>query len=303
MGMMAGNNRGLLPGAFKMKPLKRAFPLRSPFLYWTIILFILIANFSVADAQSAERDTSLADLWIDMRIGPPLVDLFNETARPEDIARIDRPEQIHQLAGITTGRKLVVFRSIAEMEQYLPQMASEFDIVGYNVERGGPTPAAEQADLLASVRQVRELVDQYGLELAVGPDQNYAVANGVELAPYADIFVLQIQRQQTNPPLVADYVSSLAPNLRAANPDLQISVQVRTEGDVREIIALLDSLMGHLDGVSILTSPDTVGIAEDLVARLRPAVNWPLMILLAVILVVVLVGAIFIIRRRRLQSS
>jgi hypothetical protein len=91
----------------------------------------------------------------------------------------------------------------------------------------------------------------------------------VELAPYVDIFVLQVQRVQTDPQTVSEFVLPLAPKLRAANPDLQISIQVRTEGDVVAIADLVESLEGDLDGVSILTSPETVRVAEALVEELR----------------------------------
>ena len=85
-----------------------------------------------------------------------------------------------------------------------------------------------------------------------------------EIAPYVDIFVLQIQRQQTNPEVVREFVEPLVPLLRAANPDIQVSVQVRTEGDVPALIALLILLIDYLDGISILTSPDTVDVAQEL---------------------------------------
>ncbi len=62
----------------------------------------------------------------------------------------------------------------------------------------------------------------------------------------------------------------LVQELRRANPDVQISVQVRTEGDVTAIADLIESLESSLDGVSILTSEETVEIAEALVAELRP---------------------------------
>ena len=135
-------------------------------------------------------------------------------------------------------------------------------MIGYNLEHGPGTPAAEQADPLSSIQAMRELADSYGLQLAFGPDHDFALSHGVQLAPFVDMFVLQIQRQQTNPAVVADFVTPLVPQLRAANPALEISVQVRTEGDVPGIVALLDSLRAEIDGVSILTSPDTVDVAR-----------------------------------------
>lgn len=94
------------------------------------------------------------------------------------------------------------------------------------------------------------------------------------MAPYVDIFVLQIQQQQTNPPVVIDFIVPLVPQLREANATLQVSAQVRTEGDMGAIVQLLDGLEGYLDGVSILTSPQTVDVAEELVWMLRGTVVY-----------------------------
>lgn len=273
-----------------------------------VLLFALPMVTPAARSATAAQTLSIEELWIDMRIGPPIIPLFNETARGDDIARVDHPSQVDQLAGIDAGRKMVIFKSVEETEQLLADMADEIDIVGYNLEHGQTTPAAEKEDPVRSIQRMRELADEHGLQLAFGPDHDFALSHGVEMAPFVDIFVLQIQRQQTNPATVEAFVIPLVPQLREANPDLEVSVQVRTEGDVEGIVELLDSLKAHLDGISILTSPDTVDVAWELVAALRPYVTIPsqggertaLYILLA-LLAVGLLGAFFL-RRRRTAS-
>ena len=291
------------------------FPRRdllSRYLALALTLLLLVQAAPIISAYSAapQQVPSIEDLWMDMRIGPPLIPLFNQAARSDDIARVDHPSQVGQLSGIEAGRKLVIFKSVAETEQLLPDMAGEIDIVGYNLEHGPATPAEEQADPVGSIKTMRELADQYELELALGPDHDFALSHGVEMAPFVDIFVMQIQRQQTNPQIVEEFVVPLVPKLREANSDLEISVQVRTEGDVQGIVELLDSLKADLDGVSILTSPDTVDVAEELVVSLRPYVTltskgvgqYTIYILLAVGALIVIAG-IFIIRRRQLENS
>ena len=150
----------------------------------------------------------------------------------------------------------------------MPFIADRIDLLGYNLESGPANPADEQADPIASVQVMRDLAQQYDLKLAMGPDRNFAWQYGTALAPYVDIFVLQIQRVQTEPETVRGFVIPLVEDWRKANPDIQISVQVRTEGDVQQIADLLESLLPSIDGVSILTSPETVDIAEDLVREL-----------------------------------
>lgn len=226
-----------------------------------------VVLFRPIQAQSAG---SVADLWIDFSLGPPLVDLFNDTARPDDIARIENISQIRMLENVTTGRRLVVFKSVEEAADFLPQYANEIDIVGYNLENGLPNPAEEQADPVASVQHMRELVDQYGLELMMGPDRQFALDYGAQMAPFVDLMVLQVQRAQTEPQTVIDFVVPLVRQLRAANPDIEISMQIRTEGEVADLIALTDMLKGELDGLSILTSLETTATATELMTTLRP---------------------------------
>ena len=258
-----------------MSPTKPNLRPLTPTLVLIMILCALLIPTSAIYSAESQQDSALEDLWIDMRIGPPLIPLFNQAARSDDIARVEHPSQVEQLAGIETGRKMVIVQSVSEAEKLLPDMAADIDIVGYNLEHGQTTPEGEKADPVGSIRRMRELVDAYGLDLAYGPDHDFALSHGVQMAPFVDIFVLQIQRQQTNPATVEAFVAPLVPQLREANPDLEVSVQVRTEGDVEAIVALLDSLQLHLDGISILTSPDTVEVAWELAAALRPNVTLP----------------------------
>lgn len=227
------------------------------------------------DARGLQKKSTTADLWIEMLIGPPLIPLFNSEALESDIARVDHPSQAPQLEGITNGRKMVVFKSITEAETYLPDLGDKIDLIGYNLEHNPATPPEERDDPIGSIQKMRQLADAYDLELALGPDHDFALSHGPAMAPYVDYFILQIQRRQTEPPVVHEFVSTIVPQLRAANSDLQIGAQVRTEGDVQAIVDLIDSLTDYLDGVSILTSPSTVDIAEELFRALRQEMEPP----------------------------
>jgi hypothetical protein len=231
-----------------------------------VAIILLSVRPTLAQRQQVE---AVEDLWLDVSLGPPLVDWFNGVARPNDIARLDNATQLNLLDQITVGRKLLVFKSAAEAERLLPSIADQVDIIGYNLEHNPANPADEQADPVPSVKRMRALADKYGLTLAFGPDHDFALSDGAAIAPFVDIFVLQVQRVQTEPQTVFDFVLPLIPQLRSANPELQISIQVRTEGDVVAIADLVASLKDDLDGVSILTSPTTIPVAEALVEELR----------------------------------
>ena len=246
-----------------------------------VVVFLLVLGTLPAVstyAAPAMQTESVRDMWIDMSMGGPLIELFNRTARPDDIARVENIAQIGLLDRITVGRKLVIFKSVDEAERLVPEIVDQIDIIGYNLESGPANPLEDQNNPVESVQRMRDLADRHGLLLAVGPDRDFALSDGPAMAPYADIFVLQVQRVQTEPVRVQNFVEPLAAQLREANPDLQISVQVRTEGDVVALVDLIASLRDQLDGVSILTSPETVAIAEDLVEELRtwtPATPTP----------------------------
>ncbi len=275
-------------------------------LFLALSLLPPMTSFLSAYAPEPQQNSALEELWIDVSIGPPIVPIFNAAARGDDIARVEHPSQIGQLDGIENGRKMVIFKSITDTEELLPDMADEIDIIGYNLEHGPATPANEQQDPLGSIKKMRELADAYDLQLAFGPDHDFALSHGVQMAPFVDIFVLQIQRQQTNPRTVAAFVEPIVPQLREANPDLEISVQVRTEGDVEAILDLIDSLEVKLDGISILTSPETVDVAEEMVTTLRPksallspGIGQSSTIIIAAVVAIILLVGVFIYRRRQ----
>jgi hypothetical protein len=164
---------------------------------------------------------------------------------------------------------MAVFKSAALAEQLIPRLAGYVDRMGYNLEHGPTNPLAEQQDPVAAAQRMRALADRYGLRLAIGPDQNFVVSHGVLMAPYADQFVLQVQRVQEQQQLVHAYVISTSAALREVNPALEIVVQVRTDGDLEALVELLDSLRPHIDGVAILTTPQTTEFATALWGQLR----------------------------------
>ncbi len=79
---------------------------------------------------------------------------------------------------------------------------------------------------------MRALADQYGVELAVGPDRAFALSDGVEMAAYADLLILQVQRVQNEPNTVRDFVLPMINAVHDVAPDVEIGVQIGAEGDV-----------------------------------------------------------------------
>jgi uncharacterized protein YjbI with pentapeptide repeats len=208
-------------------------------------------------------------LFLQINLIPGFAPQFNQMAQPDDIAHIDHISDLRLLEEVRSGQRMAVFKSVALAEQLMPRLAGYVDMLGYNLEHGPTNPLEDQQDPVASAERMRALADQYGLPLAIGPDHNFVVSHGVEMAPYADQFVLQVQRVQEQPEVAQSYVISTNEALREANPEVKIVVQVRTEGDVEALVELLEPLRAHIDGVAILTSPQTSEMATELWASLR----------------------------------
>ena len=240
----------------------------------TIVLLAAMLLFAgtahVTAQESQDMDAIIDGMWIDMGLRPQLVDAYNQIARPDDIARADHISMIDVLDDVTTGHKLLIFKSVADAEALLPRVGDRFDIIGYNLEHGPANRPDEQADPVGSVIRMRELADEYGKLLAFGPDRTFAIRDGAAIAPYVDIFILQVQRVQEDETTVREFVEPLVTAYRAANPNLQVSVQIRTEGDTMQLHDLVGSLSDLIDGISILTSPETVAVATSLLDELRP---------------------------------
>ncbi len=239
-------------------------------ILWACLFFAAIAIPGSLLAQQPTPEEEVDQLWIDVGLRPQLVEDFNKMARPQDIARADHPSMIEVLDEVEVGRRLVVFKSVVDAEQLLPHIADRFDIIGYNLEHGPSNRPDEQADPVGSVIRMRALADQYGKKVAMGPDRSFAVTDSVAMAPYVDMMILQVQRVQTQPTTVRDFVEPLAEQYRRANPDIEVSIQIRTEGNVEQLYDLIASMTDTLDGVSILTSDETVAVGMDLLDEFRP---------------------------------
>ncbi len=242
--------------------------LRTVQLLCALLLLLVFVAHGRARAQEEE---GLGDLWIDLSMGAPLIDLFNQRARTNDIARVEHISQLGLLDEVDAGQKLVVFKSADDALRLLPHVNRDMDIVGYNLEHGPANPLDEQENPVESIRRLREATDEYGLKLALGPDRQFAISHAAAMAPYADYLILQVQKVQTEPETVYDFVRPIIADARRANPDIQISLQVRTEGDIDALLEMLGPLREEIEGISILTSEETIPVAEKLVGRLRPA--------------------------------
>lgn len=238
-----------------------------------LVLLLLGGWWMQPPAVAAQDDVGQSqDMYFGVRLTPELVAWFNQMAGPLDVAGV-LPDEVGLLAQVTTGRKQVLFSSVAQAEELLPHIGDEIDIMGYDLEHWAATPATEQSDPITAVLQMRQLADEYHLLLGIGPDREFALQYGTQLAPHVDQFTLQVQRLQVNPQRFRAFANDLMADLRAANPEIQLVVQVRTEGNMEEVLALVSSLEEPVSGVGILYTPATVAKMQELAGMVQESVR------------------------------
>ena len=181
---------------------------------------------------------------------------FQQHAGSQDIARVDHPNDVGLISGLTVGKKMAIFKTASQIQQFLASSASSIDIVGYNLEPGQANDANELANPVAAAQTVRAVATQYGKLVAIGLTHDLTLQYGAAMAPYADIWVLQIQKAQNDPQMASEFVNQMVPALMRANPAIKVFVQIRTDSQPAALASLVNSFSGvH---VSILTQKSDV---------------------------------------------
>lgn len=201
---------------------------------------------------------------------PQMAQYFQQHAGPQDIARVDHPSDIGLISGITIGRKMVIFKSVSEIETFMRSNANSLDIIGYNLEPGQTHSAAELANPVAAAKAAKAVAVQYGKLLAIGLTKSLTNQYGPAMVHYADIWILQVQKAQNDPQQVVAWVQPMSKALKQANPNVQIAVQIRTDSQPSALASLVSS-MTWLEGVSILTQrsdvQDAVSVASTFLGK------------------------------------
>lgn len=181
---------------------------------------------------------------------------FQQHAGAQDIARVDHPNDVGLISGITVGHKMAIFKTAAQISQFLASNANTIDIVGYNLEPGQANDANELANPVAAAQTVQAVARQYGKQVAIGLTHDLTLNYGASMAPYADIWVLQIQKAQNDPQMASEFVNQMVPALVSANPAIKVFVQIRTDSQPAALASLVNGL-GNVN-VSILTQRSDV---------------------------------------------
>jgi len=126
-------------------------------------------------------------------------------------------------------------------------------ILAYNPENQPGTPDHEMKDLVASVRRAREMAQDYGAPLLVGPGLQEMMQREElypELAKHCDIWLIQSQRLQLDlatrkpvePTAYREGVKRIVDRLREGNPEIKVFVQIVTTAERGTVVLTAEQI-------------------------------------------------------------
>lgn len=147
----------------------------------------------------------------------------------------------------------------------------------YGLETSSSTPREEWQDLVGSTAKARTIADEYDKLLVMGPGFRLMTQNPdryPEMAALADMWVLQTQRLQLDPPGAAYRagVQDIVDQIRAGNPGIEVWAQITLPPDrepsAEEWLAYRQSIVDLVDGTFIGVYTWDAASEEQLVATI-----------------------------------
>jgi len=210
-------------------------------------------NIQPADESSSDEFSSneSGELLIGYPYSPSFVDYFNSINLPTDYVAVGLPG-LDTLSTLTVGQKVLMFGSVARLKEYPEYAFSRVDTIGFDLERGA-VPQEEQEDLVRTVQEAAEFARGKNMKFMLAPVARWTEQYGELLVPYADVIVMQMMRYQSDPVLCPQKIREFSQKLRAANPELEIFVQLSTQREETpaQLYACLDAVRDEIDGVWI----------------------------------------------------
>ncbi len=204
--------------------------------------------------------------------------LFN-TFRPTDEAIfIFEGYATAPLASVTQGHLTYAYGAGSDLQAALASIPRQVTTVMYNPEHGPHTPASEQKNLVSTVAAVSAEVRATGRSFDLVPDALFTQAQAAQLAPYADVYVIQAQRYQGNHAQFDRFVGGMTKAIKKANPACQVWIQIQVDTQTgttptfspQGAFAALQSLPSLPDGVAVWTFRNQVSEPQQFLALLRP---------------------------------
>ena len=179
-------------------------------------------------------------------------------------------QTLDQLPFSSDKMKGVTYFSLNEIRnnvQSLKQRGVNF--IGYDLENEG-SPAIDLSHPVASMREASKIVHQHGLIFMAVPGYPFNTkAYASQFAPYANIYVIQAQNNESQPAIYKSSVISTVNALKAANPNVRIITELSThEGSLSDMKESFSMVAQYVDGVTVW--PESV---DDL-SKIRGFLEW-----------------------------
>jgi len=162
-------------------------------------------------------------------------------------------QNLDQLPFSSDKIKGVTYFSLDEIRENAEMLKQKgVGFIGYDLESEG-SPASDQSDPVASMRESYKIVHQHGLKFLAVPgypfDTNAYIS---QYAPYADIYVIQAQGNESKPSVYQSSVKSQIEILKAVNPDIRIITELSTnKGTVLDMEKSFSMVAQYVDGVTV----------------------------------------------------
>lgn len=175
-------------------------------------------------------------------------------------------EYYPQLRGALRVLVAPSLEQLQKLAERADQAGIPYEALGYGLEAGRHTTVEEQTNPVWATQEAAALAQEYGKQLVMGPGFQLMLDHWDEypkMAAYADVWILQSQRLQVDPP-GPEYrteVENVINQILAGNPDIQIWVQISvTPGptvlSVDEWLAYRGSIADLVDGVFVFDVRD-----------------------------------------------
>ncbi len=198
-----------------------------------------------------------------------IANYFNTIARPTDVAIINYMNA-QMIPSITKGQKMVVFPSWITAQTQLSTLKGQVQIIAYDPEHWGQTPSSEQTNLVATVQQAQQQAHQYGFTFLVVPDVQFDMQYASQIAPYADLYIIQGQNFQRLTSTYQSSIGRIAQMVHSANAKTQIWAQVTTSLSVDQMITDYAAVQNNINGMAFWENQAGFPTLQQYISAIRP---------------------------------
>jgi hypothetical protein len=174
-----------------------------------------------------------------------------------------------------SGPAGVTFKSseaIVENAQRVKRLG--FDFIEFNLERG-LSPESDSNNVVSAMKTAADAAHANGLKFRAIPSRGFTTDYGSQIAPLVDYYHIQAQTlQDDGVKAYSDFVHTQVAELKSANPNLIISVQVSIRQGNAPDLSLLETMQQCVDSVMDVVDGVTVWFGRDGLDTLKPFVEW-----------------------------